>query len=65
MKTVLWAKPAFICAQAGMTAAVRLPIGELRTVDAAWAAFGRLVTEVAAVPKRTAPRCPWPSSSGP
>ena len=49
IKTVLWAKLAFICAQAGMTAAVRLPIGEIRTVDAAWAAFGRLVVEVAAV----------------
>jgi 2-dehydropantoate 2-reductase len=49
IKTVLWAKLAFICAQAGMTAAVRLPIGEIRTVDAAWAAFRRLVAEVAAV----------------
>jgi 2-dehydropantoate 2-reductase len=49
IKTVLWAKLAFICAQAGMTAAVRLPIGEIRTVDAAWAGFGRLVAEVAAV----------------
>jgi 2-dehydropantoate 2-reductase len=47
--TVLWAKLAFICAQAGMTAAARLPIGEIRTVDAAWAAFGRLVAEVCAV----------------
>jgi 2-dehydropantoate 2-reductase len=49
IKTVLWAKFAFICAQAGMTAAVRLPIGELRTVDAAWAGLQRLVAEVAAV----------------
>ena len=49
IKTVLWAKLAFICAQAGMTAAVRLPIGEIRTVDAAWAAFQRLVAEVCAV----------------
>jgi 2-dehydropantoate 2-reductase len=49
IKTVLWAKFAFICAQAGMTAAVRLPIGEIRTVDAAWAGFQRLVAEVAAV----------------
>jgi 2-dehydropantoate 2-reductase len=49
IKTVLWAKLAFICAQAGMTAAVRLPIGEIRTVHAAWAAFGRLVAEVCAV----------------
>ncbi len=47
--TVLWAKLAFICAQAGMTAAVRLPIGEIRTVDASWAAFGRLVAEVCGV----------------
>jgi len=49
IKTVLWAKLAFICAQAGMTAAVRLPIGEIRAVDAAWAAFSRLVAEVCAV----------------
>ena len=43
------AKLAFICAQAGMTAAVRLPIGEIRTAAAAWAAFSRLLTEVCAV----------------
>jgi len=49
IKTVLWAKFAFICAQAGMTAAVRLPIGEIRTAAAAWAAFSRLVAEVCAV----------------
>ena len=49
IKTVLWAKLAFICAQAGMTAAVRLPIGEIRTAPASWAAFGRLVAEVCAV----------------
>ena len=49
IKTVLWAKLAVICAQAGMTAAVRLPIGEIRTAAAAWAAFSRLVAEVCAV----------------
>ena len=49
IKTVLWGKLAFICAQAGMTAAVRLPIGEIRSVDVAWAAFSRLVAEVCAV----------------
>ena len=49
IKTVLWAKLAFICAQAGMTAAVRLPIGEIRTVDVAWTAYQRLVAEVCAV----------------
>jgi 2-dehydropantoate 2-reductase len=61
IKTVLWAKLAFICAQAGMTAAVRLPIGEIRMVDAAWAAFGRLVAEVAAVAK--ADGTPLPSAA--
>jgi 2-dehydropantoate 2-reductase len=49
IQTVLWAKLAFICAQAGLTAAVRLPIGEIRAAPAAWAAFGRLVAEVCAV----------------
>jgi 2-dehydropantoate 2-reductase len=49
IQTVLWAKLAFICAQAGMTAAARLPIGDIRAVPAAWAAFGRLVAEVCAV----------------
>ena len=49
IKTVLWAKLAFICAQAGTTAAVRLPIGDIRSADAAWAAFRRLVAEVCAV----------------
>lgn len=47
--TVLWGKLAFICAQAGMTATVRLPIGEIRATDAGWAAFERIVAEVAAV----------------
>jgi len=49
IKTVLWGKLAFICAQAGTTAAVRLPIGEIRTVDVTWEAFRRLVAEVCAV----------------
>lgn len=47
--TLLWGKLAFICAQAGMTAAVRLPIGEIRATDAGWEGFRRLYTEVAAV----------------
>lgn len=49
IRSVLWDKFAFICAQAGMTAAVRLPIGELRTVDESWDAFKRIVEEVRAV----------------
>src|SRR5215471_5241306 len=49
IKTVLWAKLAFICAQAGLTAAARLPIGDIRAAAASWAAFSRLVAEVCAV----------------
>ncbi len=46
---VLWDKFAFICAQAGLTAAVRLPIGDVRSVEESWAAFKRIVEEVRAV----------------
>lgn len=46
---VLWDKFAFICAQAGLTAAVRLPIGDVRMVDESWTAFKRVVEEVCAV----------------
>jgi 2-dehydropantoate 2-reductase len=46
---VLWDKFAFICAQAGMTAAVRLPIGAVRTVEESWDAFRRIIEEVRAV----------------
>jgi 2-dehydropantoate 2-reductase len=49
IRSVLWDKFAFICAQAGMTAAVRLPIGAVRSVDASWDAFKRVVAEVCAV----------------
>jgi 2-dehydropantoate 2-reductase len=61
IKTVLWAKLAFICAQAGMTAAVRLPIGEIRTAAAAWAAFQRLVAEVCAVAEADGNPVPRPA----
>lgn len=44
---VLWTKFAFICATAGMTAAVRLPLGDIRESPPAWAMFRRIVTEVA------------------
>jgi 2-dehydropantoate 2-reductase len=49
ISAVLWGKLAFICAQAGMTAAVRLPIGEIRSADAGWSAFRAIVEEVSAV----------------
>jgi 2-dehydropantoate 2-reductase len=46
---VLWDKFAFICAQAGMTAAVRLPIGDVRAVKESRVAFRKIVDEVCAV----------------
>ena len=49
IRTVLWAKYAFICAQAGMTAATRLPIGDIRGSEPAWRMFRALVEEVVAV----------------
>jgi 2-dehydropantoate 2-reductase len=46
---VLWDKFAFICAQAGLTSAVRLPIGDVRVVDESWKAFRSVIEEVCAV----------------
>jgi 2-dehydropantoate 2-reductase len=46
IRAELWSKYAFILAQAGMTAAVRLPIGEIRTAPAVWEMFGRILEEV-------------------
>jgi 2-dehydropantoate 2-reductase len=45
----LWDKFAFICAQAGMTACTRLPIGDIRAVPVTWAMFRRIVDEVIAL----------------
>ena len=45
----IWEKAAFICAQSGMTAGVRLPLGDIRAAPAAWAMYRRLVAEVCAV----------------
>ncbi len=49
IRAVLWSKFAFICAQAGVTAAVRLPIGEIRSQPAARELFRDLAAEVCAV----------------
>jgi 2-dehydropantoate 2-reductase len=49
IRSVLWDKFAFICALAGMTAAVRLPLGGIREAPEAWRAFRRVVEEVCAV----------------
>jgi 2-dehydropantoate 2-reductase len=46
IRVVLWTKYAFICAQAGMTAATRLPIGEIRAIPESREMFRRIVEEV-------------------
>jgi 2-dehydropantoate 2-reductase len=42
----LWEKFAFICAQAGMTATTRRPLGDIRASAPAWSMFRQLLTEV-------------------
>jgi 2-dehydropantoate 2-reductase len=49
IRAVLWTKFAFICATAGMTAAVRLPLGDIRGCPDSWSMFRRIVAEVAAL----------------
>jgi 2-dehydropantoate 2-reductase len=44
-----WVKYAFICAQAGMTALTRLPIGDIRDCPPSWAMFRQILEEVVAV----------------
>jgi 2-dehydropantoate 2-reductase len=46
IRTTLWTKFAFICALAGTTAAIRLPIGEIRTAPASRELLRRVVSEV-------------------
>jgi 2-dehydropantoate 2-reductase len=49
VRVEMWEKFTFIVAQAGMTAAVRLPVGEIRDSDAAWEMYERMMREVEAV----------------
>jgi 2-dehydropantoate 2-reductase len=49
VQRAMWDKFAFICALSGMTAAVRLPIGEIRATPDSWRMFSDLLREVAAV----------------
>ncbi|MFC7045869.1 2-dehydropantoate 2-reductase [Halobacteriaceae archaeon GCM10025711] len=49
VESVLWDKYTFICAQAGMTAAVRRPVGDIRDVPESWAMFQDVLSEVTAV----------------
>jgi len=49
IRVALWTKYAMICATAGMTAAVRLPLGEIRASPAALVLYRRILEEVVAV----------------
>lgn len=49
VEAAIWEKATLICAQAGMTATVRLPLGAIRSVPESWAMYRRIVEEVAAV----------------
>lgn len=49
IRGVMWRKFVFICAQAGMTAAARLPVGALREDAEAWKMYRQIVEEVCAV----------------
>jgi 2-dehydropantoate 2-reductase len=46
VRVALWSKFAFICAQAGLTAATRQPIGAIRETPEAMTLFRRVVEEV-------------------
>lgn len=47
--TDLWNKYTFISAMSGVTAAIRLPIGDIRSVDESWELYLGLLDEVKAV----------------
>jgi 2-dehydropantoate 2-reductase len=49
IRRVMWEKYLLICAQAGMTALARAPVGVLRAHGPTWAMYRALVAEVAAV----------------
>lgn len=46
VRVELWRKFAFICAQAGMTAATRLPIGPIRETEPTWRMYEEVLEEV-------------------
>jgi len=47
--TVLWEKWAYICAQGGVTAVTRLPLGDIRTCPETWALYRGVIEEIVAV----------------
>ena len=58
IRAALWTKYAFICAQAGTTAAVRQPIGVIRETPATWALFRHIVEEAWRVGRAEGVRLP-------
>jgi 2-dehydropantoate 2-reductase len=53
IRVALWSKYALICAVSGMTAATRMPIGEIRSTRASLDLFRSLVVETVAVGRAT------------
>jgi 2-dehydropantoate 2-reductase len=53
IRTDPWKKAAFICAHAGMTAAVRRSLGEIRDQQASWEMYRRILDEVCSVGRAT------------
>jgi 2-dehydropantoate 2-reductase len=58
IRSTLWTKFAFICALAGTTAAIRLPIGEIRKAPASRELFRRVVAEVCDIARAEAIHLP-------
>ena len=55
----LWDKFALICAQAGLTAASRQPLGRIRENDASWGLYRQVLEEVVAVGHAEGVRFDW------
>jgi 2-dehydropantoate 2-reductase len=58
IRVALWTKYGFICAQAGLTAATRRPIGVIRATPNAWQLFREVLAEVAQVARAEGVRLP-------
>src|SRR2546428_13372489 len=49
IRRVLWEKYLFICAQAGLTALTRCPVGVVRSIPETWRMFRTILEEVTAL----------------
>ncbi|MBI1848628.1 MAG: 2-dehydropantoate 2-reductase [Candidatus Rokubacteria bacterium] len=52
IQRVLWEKYVFICAQAGMTALTRQPVGVVREIPEAWRMYRAIVEEIVALGRK-------------